>query len=58
MVRVGVVSFIRDILNNTEFSPVDFDKKRIGKMFEVFPRENVPITGGKGKRFQKKKPRK
>ena len=32
-----------------ELSPVDFDKKRIGKMFEVFPSENVPITGGKEK---------
>ena len=41
-----------------EFSPVDFDKKRIQKMFEVFPREVVPFTGGKGKYRQKKKPRK
>ena len=43
-----------------EFEPVDFDKKRIGKMFEVFPRENVPLTGGKSKYRQKqnKKPRK
>ena len=40
-----------------EFAPVDFDKKRINKMFEVFPRENVPITGGKKKYKQKKKPR-
>lgn len=42
-----------------EFSPVDFDKKRIDKMFEVFPRENVPETGGKTKyrQNQKKKPR-
>lgn len=41
-----------------EFEPVDFDKKRIGKMFLVFPRENVPVTGGKSKYRQKKKPRK
>ena len=41
-----------------EFSPVDFDKKRINKMFKVFPRENVPVTGGKSKHRQKKKPRK
>lgn len=43
-----------------EFEPVEFDKKRIGKMFEVFPRENVPVTGGKSKyrQRQKKKPRK
>lgn len=41
-----------------EFLPVDFDKKRIDKMFEVFPRENVPVTGGKKKYRQKKKPRK
>lgn len=40
-----------------EFEPVDFDKKRIGKMFEVFPRENVPATGGKGQyRKRAKKP--
>ena len=38
-----------------EFEPVDFDKKRIGKMFLVFPRQNVPFTGGKAKN---KKPRK
>lgn len=38
-----------------EFEPVDFDKKRIGKMFLVFPRQNVPFTGGKSKN---KKPRK
>ena len=38
-----------------EFDPVDFDKKRINKMFEVFPREKVPITGGKSKFRQKKK---
>ena len=44
-----------------EFEPVEFDKKRIGKMFEVFPRENVPLTGGKSKYKRKntnKKPRK
>lgn len=41
-----------------EFEPVDFDKKRIGKMFETFPRENVPVTGGKAKYKQKKTPRK
>ena len=42
-----------------EFSPVDFDKKRIDKMYEVFPRENVPVTGGntKYRKRQKKKPR-
>ena len=33
-------------------------KKRIGKMFETFPRENVPVTGGKAKYKQKKTPRK
>lgn len=41
-----------------EFEPVDFDKKRIGKMFEVFPRENVPTTGGGGQYRKKKKPKK
>lgn len=43
-----------------EFEPVEFDKKRIGKMFEIFPREPVPVTGGKSKhrQRQKKKPRK
>lgn len=41
-----------------EFDPVDFDKKRIGKMFETFPREKVPVTGGKSKYKQKKTPRK
>ena len=41
-----------------KYEPVVFDKKRIGKMFEVFPRENIPVTGGKGKNRQKKKPRK
>ena len=41
-----------------EFEPVDFDKKRIDLMFDVFPRENVPATGGKNKYRQKKKPRK
>lgn len=41
-----------------EFDPVDFDKKRIGKMFETFPCENVPVTGGKTKyrKKQMKKP--
>ncbi len=38
-----------------EFDPVEFDKKRIGKMFEVFPHERVPTTGGKGQ-YRKKKP--
>ena len=42
----------------TEFEPVDFDKKRIGTMFKIFPRENVPVTSGKGKYRKKKKPRK
>lgn len=41
-----------------KFEPVDFDKKRIGKMFEVFPRENVPTTGGGGQYRKKKKPKK
>lgn len=41
-----------------EFEPVDFDKERVKKMFLVFPRENVPVTGGKSKYRQKKKPRK
>jgi hypothetical protein len=43
-----------------EFDPVDSDKKRIEKMFEVFPREKVPVTGGKTKyrQRQKKKSRK
>ena len=41
-----------------EFDPVDFDKKRIGKMFEVFPRESVPLTGGKGQCRKKKTPKK
>lgn len=45
-------------VESDEFEPVEFDKKRIGKMFEVFPRENVPVTGGKSKYRQKKKPRK
>ena len=40
-----------------EFEPVEFDKKRIKTMFEVLPRENVPVTGGKSKYRQKKKPR-
>lgn len=41
-----------------EFDPVDFDKKRIGKMFEVFPHESVPLTGGKGQYRKKKTPKK
>ena len=41
-----------------EFDPIDFDKQRIGKMFETFPRENVPTTGGKAKYKHKKTPRK
>ena len=43
-----------------EFEPVEFDKKRIGKMFEIFTREPVPVTGGKSKhrQRQKRKPRK
>ena len=40
-----------------EFETVDFDKKRIDKMFEVFPREVVPVTGGKTK-FRKRKNKK
>ena len=45
----------------TEFEPVEFDKQRIKTMFEIFPRENVPVTGGKSKYKRKKsnkKPRK
>lgn len=41
-----------------EFDPVPFDKERIGKMYEVFPRESVPKTGGKTKYKKKKTPRK
>lgn len=41
-----------------EFVPVDFDKNRIRKMFKIFPRENVPTTGGKSKYRKKKKSRK
>ncbi len=37
-----------------EFNPVDSDKEYIKKMFEVFPREQVPLTGGKGK-YRKKR---
>ena len=52
----------RSALHNEtkEFEPVEFDKKRIKKMFEIFPRENVPVTCGKTKyrQRQKKKPRK
>lgn len=38
-----------------EFDPVDFDKKRISKMFKVFPKEHVPVTGGKSKNRKRKK---
>lgn len=55
-VFVGKRSALHEEIN--EFDPVDFDKKRISKMFKVFPRENVPLTGGKGKYRKKKKPRK
>ena len=55
-VFVGKRSALHD--ETDEFDPVDFDKKRIGKMFKVFPRENVPFTGGKGKYRKRKKPRK
>lgn len=43
-----------------EFDPVPFDNARIGKMYEVFPREQVPKTGGitKYRQRKKKKPRK
>lgn len=41
-----------------DYEPVDFDKKRIKKMFEVFPREKVPITGGATKYRDRKKKRK
>ena len=40
-----------------EFEPVGFDKTRIRKMFELFPRENIPVTGGKTK-YRKKKNKK
>lgn len=40
-----------------EFSPTEFDKKRIDKMFKFFPKEKVPLTGGKQK-FNKNKRRK
>ena len=43
---------------SSDFSPTDFDQKRIGKMFDIFPRENVPLTGGKSKYRKKKTPRK
>lgn len=39
------------------FAPVPFDDARIGKMYEVFPHENVPKTGGKTKYKKKKTPR-
>ncbi len=43
-----------------KFAPVPFDNERIGKMYEVFPREQVPKTGGitKYRQRKKKKPRK
>ncbi len=41
-----------------EFDPIDFDKRRIGKMFETFPHESVPTTGGKGQYRKMKKPKK
>ena len=41
-----------------EFEPVPFDNARIGKMYEVFPREQVPQTGGKNKYKKKRTPRK
>ena len=40
-----------------KFDPVDFDKQRIETMFEIFPREDVPVTGGKSKYKKEKKPR-
>lgn len=40
-----------------EFAPVPFDNARIGTMYEVFPREKVPKTGGKTNYKKKKKPR-
>ena len=40
-----------------EFNPVDYDKNLISIIFDVFPRENVPVTGGKGKHRKKKKSR-
>ena len=55
-VFVGKRSALHEEIN--EFDPVAFDKKRISKMFKVFPRENVPFTGGKSKYRKKKKPRK
>ena len=55
-VFVGKRSALHD--ETDEFDPIDFDKKRIGKMFKIFPRENVPFTGGKGKYRKRKKPRK
>lgn len=54
-VFVGKRSALKE--ESDEFNPVDFDKQRINKMFDTFPRENVPVTGGKAKYNQKKKPR-
>ena len=31
-----------------EFEPVPFDKARIETMFNILPRKNIPVTGGKG----------
>ena len=58
-VFVGKRSALRE--ESDEFNPVEFDKDRIKKMFEIFPRESVPVTGGKTKFKNKdgnKKPRK
>ena len=58
-VFVGKRSALKE--ESDEFDPVEFDKDRIKTMFDIFPRENVPVTGGKTK-FKKKdgnkKPRK
>ena len=43
-----------------EFEPVEFDKKRINKMFDLLPREKVTFTGGNSnnkKRTKRKKSR-
>lgn len=40
---------------SNDFNPVDFDKKRIEKMFEVFPHENVPTIKGRTKKRRRKK---
>lgn len=42
----------------TKFKPTEFDKKRINKMFEIFPEENVPVTGGEGQYRKRKKSKK